>query len=267
MSTQVELGCGLIRAGREWGEGKTPADIPTEEQVFEFLTAAVGLGIRHFDTAPSYGVSEARLGRWLMQGCSLEQYEELTIATKFGEGWQGDAETGHPFVDHSYDGLRRSLDVSMERLGRIDVLQLHKTSPDVLRSQDLKNAWNYADGLGITQFGASISGGDIESAQIVCNDARYSLIHLPYNMQDPQFAEVIALAKVRGMQVVVNRPFGSGAIVQAGDNHEQPTPTRQEAFEFILKQAFDGVVLTGTMSIDHLRQNMADFQAAQQTVL
>jgi len=52
-----------------------------------------------------------------------------------GEHW--DASRGEPYADHSFDALRRSLDASVARLGRIDILQLHKTSPAVLAT----NPW------------------------------------------------------------------------------------------------------------------------------
>ena len=133
-----------------------------------FLEHAVELGIRYFDTAPSYGLSEERLGRFL-RTLPESIRRELTIATKFGEHWNRGA--SQPYVDHSYDALRRSLDQSLAHLGRVDVLQLHKTSPEVLESGDLARAWEYARSLGITRLGASVS--DLESAALAIADPQY----------------------------------------------------------------------------------------------
>jgi hypothetical protein len=75
---------------------------------------------------------------YFLTSLSASERGAVTIATKFGEHW--DPAAGGPFVDHSYDALRRSLHRTLERLGRIDVLQLHKTRPQVLASRDLDRA-------------------------------------------------------------------------------------------------------------------------------
>src|SRR5262249_26892840 len=102
------------------------AEVASESQAMALLEKAYTLGVRYFDTAPSYGVSEQRLGRFL-DGLSPGERGGMRIATKFGEHW--DASRGEPFIDHSFDALQRSLDGSIARLGRVDFLQLHKTTP------------------------------------------------------------------------------------------------------------------------------------------
>lgn len=52
---------------------------------------------------------------------------------------------------------------AVARLARIDVPQLHKTTPRVPGSDELARAWEYAATLGITAIGASV--GDLESAE------------------------------------------------------------------------------------------------------
>ncbi len=104
---------------------------PLESEAIELLEFAFETGIRYFDSAPSYGVAEERLGKFL-RSLDRRQRDQLRIATKFGEHW--DPAQAQPFVDHSFDALCRSLDVSLHHLGHIDILQLHKTTPDVLRS-------------------------------------------------------------------------------------------------------------------------------------
>ena len=78
------------------------------------VRAALDAGINFFDTAESYGESEALLGQALA-GCR----QEAVIATKFSKA--------HP------DAMRASLDASLRRLGTdyIDLWQLHKPDPSV----------------------------------------------------------------------------------------------------------------------------------------
>ena len=80
----VQLGLGLIGIGKPWGH--TPAPVPSEREAIALLESAFDVGIRYFDTAPSYGdgVSERRLGRFLKR-MPAGQRSQVTVATKFGE--------------------------------------------------------------------------------------------------------------------------------------------------------------------------------------
>lgn len=166
-------------------------------------------------------------------------------ATKFGEHWN--AAAGEPYADHSFDALRRSLERSIERMGRIDVLQLHKTTPAALASEGVARAWEFASSLGIRRIGPSVS--EMESARIAIADPRYSVMQMPYNASYPALGPAIDDASARGMWVVVNRPFAMGAM--AGD--------KEAAFRFILERPFTGVILSGTTSREHLRENWDAF--------
>jgi len=245
----VQLGLGLIGIGKPWGVA--PHDIPTAGEARALLEFAYELGIRYFDTAPSYGdgVSEERLGRFL-RSLSTGQRAGVAAATKFGEHWN--AAANEPYADHSYDALRRSLDRSLERLGRVDVLQLHKTTTAALASDDVARAWEYAQSLGIVRIGPSVS--DPASAALAIADRRYSVIQLPYNAANSASSPAIDAAAARGMWIAVNRPFAMGAI--AAD--------KAAAFAFVLARPFTGVVLTGTTSREHLAENAAAFSSCSQ---
>lgn len=251
MKNSIELGCGLIGIGRAWGYVETP--IPSEQEVLDFLNYAFLQSIKYFDTAPSYGSSESRLGSWLKLLPKIDR-ENLIVATKFGEHWS--EEDNKAYTDHSYDALVRSVDQSLERLGQIDVLQLHKTTPEVLRSDDLNKAWDYAQQKGISKLGASVS--DLESGELVCTDDRYSIIQLPYNQLNTTFEPIIREATRKGKTVVINRPFNMGQIVSSDEKSKEQLQTK--ALEFIIAQAFNGYILTGTKSIKHLEENIVAFE-------
>ncbi len=250
MSGPIEFALGLIGIGKPWGY--VLSEVPGDQQVRELLERAYSLGVRYFDTAPSYGVSEARLSAFLAS-LTAAQRRTLRIATKFGEHW--DAEKSEPFVDHSYAALARSLDESLARLGRIDILQLHKTTPDVLRSPALARAWEYARKCGIPVIGASVS--DLESAAIALSEAGYGILQLPYNRAQTTFGEVIEYAAGKDCAVAVNRPFGMGRML-----YENREITKVEAFRFILAKGFRGAILSGTKSPEHLEANWRAFQEA-----
>ena len=106
------------------------------DQASAIVEAAWREGIRYFDTAPLYGhgLSEKRLG------ASLDAFprDEFVLSCKVGrllvpaaEGNRNpNAHDKEPFgvcFDYSYDGARRSLDASLQRLGldRIDIMLCH----------------------------------------------------------------------------------------------------------------------------------------------
>jgi aryl-alcohol dehydrogenase-like predicted oxidoreductase len=247
---RVEFGLGLIGIGKPWGFANP--EVPDERQALTLLERAFALGVRYYDTAPSYGVSEERLGRFLTALTPGER-SQVRIATKFGEHW--DADKAEPFVDHSFDALQRSLDGSMARLGRIDFLQLHKTTPQLLGSSDLARAWAYAATLGITAIGTSVS--DLASAEIAIASAAYGILQFPYNVAQQTFAGVLDRATARGMKIAINRPFGMGRML-----YENRELTKAGALGFILEKRFEGVILSGTKSPDHLEENWRAFGEA-----
>jgi len=103
------------------------------------VDAAWAAGIRYYDTAPHYGLglSERRLGSALADRARAE----MLVSTKVGRLLVPSPETAdvrddegfavpaavHRVWDFSADGVRRSLDASLDRLGldRIDIVYVH----------------------------------------------------------------------------------------------------------------------------------------------
>jgi D-threo-aldose 1-dehydrogenase len=112
----------------------------SEAAAFEALQAAWDAGVRYFDTAPLYGfgLSEQRIGAFLR----TKPRHEFVLSTKVGRrlrprtgagdtggslGAFVDALANDAVFDFSADGVRRSLDESLTRLGldRIDLALIH----------------------------------------------------------------------------------------------------------------------------------------------
>lgn len=108
----------------------------TEEQAQSILELAWTSGFRYFDTAPHYGqgLSERRIGDSLRQ----HRGRDYILSTKAGRllkpaTYAPERHGFHspmPFdihYDYSYDGVMRSFEDSLQRLGlaRIDILLMH----------------------------------------------------------------------------------------------------------------------------------------------
>ena len=110
----------------------------SDEEATNILTTAQVNGFRYFDTAPHYGqgLSERRVGD------ALRGSSDYVLSTKVGRLLRpaGYAAERHGFVspmpfdieyDYSYEGVMRSFEDSLQRLGldRIDILFMHDIGP------------------------------------------------------------------------------------------------------------------------------------------
>jgi len=123
--TRLGLGCASL--GRLEGED-------AQEQATRVVHRALSLGVNLFDTAPLYGAgkSEKRLGKAL-EGVPRDDY---VLASKVGhlvrspeemESIPADQTRRPIYKEYSYDGIMRSFEESLKRLGvdRIDILHIH----------------------------------------------------------------------------------------------------------------------------------------------
>lgn len=100
--------------------GAHGAGITPERQTHALVEAAYRSGVRMFDTAPFYGLAQARLGRALAAlgaGC------EAVVISKAGTVRRG----GRLLKDFTPNGLQAAVERSLNELGRmqIDLLLLH----------------------------------------------------------------------------------------------------------------------------------------------
>ncbi|MFC4044226.1 aldo/keto reductase [Dactylosporangium siamense] len=128
----MRLGLGCAQLGNLYHE-------IDDDRARATVDAAWDAGVRYFDTAPHYGLglSERRLGEALRE----RRRDQYTISTKVGRLLVGDPSyaggmdtegfvvpaTHRRVWDFSRDGIRRSLEASLARLGldRVDVALLH----------------------------------------------------------------------------------------------------------------------------------------------
>lgn len=204
---------------------------PLEEAAAEeTLQAAWDAGIRYFDTAPHYGVglSEERLGRFLA-GKPREQY---VLSTKVGrllvphEGPAGEVQGADGFHgtpardrvrDYSADGVRRSLEESLERLGldRVDLVFVH--DPDAHVAQALTEAYPAlerlrAEGV-VSSIGVGMNQSAVPARFVRESDVDVLLVAGRYTLLDTgAAAELFPLCLERGVDVIGAGAFNSGLL-------------------------------------------------------
>lgn len=145
-----------------FGSSAIADDDVSEAQAQGALTAAWDAGIRYFDTAPLYGLGrgERRLGAALRK----HPRPSFTVSTKVGRLLAPD---GGWCWDFSRDGVRRSLEGSLDRLGldAVDVALLH--DPDDHWDQAIEFAYPALHELRSQGVVRAIGVGMNQSAMLV----------------------------------------------------------------------------------------------------
>ncbi|MET9504220.1 aldo/keto reductase [Streptomyces sp. NPDC006622] len=200
----------------------------TDEAAVAAVDAAWDAGIRVFDTAPHYGLglSERRLGAAL-RGRPRGTY---TVSTKVGrllvpQETDGDdlangfavPATHHRVWDFSADGVLRSLEASLERLGldRVDIVLLH--DPDDHAERALGEAYPALERLRGEGVVGAIGVGMNQTALLARflreTDVDAVLLAGRYTLLEQQgLAEVLPEAAARGRSVLVGGVFNSGLL-------------------------------------------------------
>ncbi|MFF4220229.1 aldo/keto reductase [Streptomyces nondiastaticus] len=205
----------------------------SDEDAAEAVGAAWEAGIRSFDTAPHYGLglSERRLGAAL-RGRPRGQF---TVSTKVGRLLEpvGAASAGDPagefavpathrrLWDFSADGVRRSLDASLERLGldHVDVVHLH--DPDEHEDDALRHAYPALERLRAEGVVKAIGIGMNQSAMparfVRDTDVDVVLLAGRYTLLDQSaLSDLLPEAARRGVPVVAAGVFNSGLLAAPG---------------------------------------------------
>jgi D-threo-aldose 1-dehydrogenase len=195
-------------------------------------------GICYFDTAPEYGsgLSERRLGDFLRHHAR----RDYVLSTKVGDflyarhdvlpeenKWFINTLPFHLKYDYSYDGVMRSFEDSLQRLGlnKIDMILVHDLDPVVHQPQEFKNHFKtYIDG-GYKALHQLRSEGVIDAIGLgvkkweVCEDAMqygtYDCFMLQGNytlLEQPAFDEFMPRCVQQHISILIAGPFASGIL-------------------------------------------------------
>ena len=219
----------------------------SEDDARAAVDAAWNGGIRTFDTAPHYGLglSERRLGAALRH----RPRDEYVISTKVGrllepaasgpDGSVGSDSEGFAiparFVrrfDFSADGVRRSLEASLDRLGldRVDLVLIH--DPDDFGEQAFREAYPALERLRAEGTVRAIGAGMNQTAMltrfVTDTDVDAVLVAGRYTLLDRSAGQdLLPAAQRRGVSVIAGGVFNSGVLAApaAGATYDyQPAP-------------------------------------------
>lgn len=210
-----------------------------DDEAAATLERAWDIGIRYFDTAPlyGYGLSERRVGAALRG----RERDDFVLSTKVGRlirpveaiptdadvdrqalDGQDDAfyaETGavRPVFDYTADGVRRSIEESLERLGldRIDIAFIH--DPDDHWQAAIEDAYPALHRLREEGIVGAIGAGMNQSAMLARfareGDFDVFLLAGRYTLLDQEaLPELLPLCVERGIAIVLGGVMNSGIL-------------------------------------------------------
>ena len=300
-----ELGLGTAPLGETF-------DVIEEDEARALLAAAWDGGVRYLDTSPWYGKGQAehRLGRALYR----RPRDEYVISSKIGRvlrrpskpgpfqrdsDWIGGLEFAHD-MDYSYDGVMRSFEDSLQRLGvnRIDVLLIHDLDTWHFKSEaKVAPYWNQLATSGwralerlrdegvIKGIGAGFNTMGTIPKYLDFFDMDFFLIAMRYTLleQDVLDAEFPACEK-RGVGIVIGGTYNSGILATGAVPHARynyapagpevlarvakmeaackrhRVPLAAAALQFPLGHPIVASVIPGAIARREVEQNIASFE-------
>ncbi|UUU20756.1 aldo/keto reductase [Streptomyces sp. DSM 40750] len=273
------IGLGLAAVGRpgyinlnrdhDLGEIRTVDALRT--RTHELLDAAYAQGIRYFDAARSYGLSEEFLAAWLS---TRQDIDDIVVGSKWGytytADWTTDAEN-HEVKDHSVQTFERQRAETAELLGdRLDLYQIHSVTPDspALTDKELHAKLAEAAAQGVT-IGFSTSGPaqaeTIRTALAVTVDGEplFRTVQSTYNALETSAAPALAEAHDAGLTVIVKEAMANGRLADPYAPDALKSVAEEAghgcdavALALVLRQPWAGVVLSGAATTLQLASNL-----------
>ncbi|MBI2257092.1 MAG: aldo/keto reductase [Proteobacteria bacterium] len=211
----------------------------TEDEAQATMQAAWDAGIRYIDTAPLYGLglSETRINHFL-RGKPRDSYVLSTKVGRLLEVCSPDQRTGigkffdtpsrREVYDYSHDGIMRSIEASLERLGidRIDILFVHDIdifNHKTAAARDAKVTELMKSGYGalvklrdqgvIKAFGAGVN--EWEVCEILARQGDFDIFLLAgrYTLLEQEaLNSFLPLCEQRKIGIVIGGAYNSGIL-------------------------------------------------------
>ncbi len=253
--TVTRFGYGAMQLTGPWVMGP-PAD---HDGALAVLREAVGLGITHIDTADAYG---PHITNQLIREALHPYRDSLHIVTKVGA--TRDQEGGWPPARKPED-LRRAVQENLENLGldTLDVVNLRLGDAQGPQPGSLAEAFEtlvelqqqgLIRHLGVSNATAEQIAEALSIAPIVCVQNMYNLAH----RHDDELIDELA---EQGVAYVPFFPLGGFSPLQSSAltavaTRLDATPM-SVALAWLLRRSPNILLIPGTSSVAHLRENVA----------
>ncbi len=260
--TPLGYGSMGLRGPKTWG-----VRVASDEAADGFLNAVLDAGINFIDTAPDYGLSEERIGRYIGS-----RRGEFYLATKCGCAYTQHAD--HLEIAHVWekDVVERNLETSLRRLRTdyIDVLQFHGGDTDTLQRSGLIDLLISFRDQGLIRFlGVSSSLPELPA---LIDLGVFDTFQIPYSCLAPEHHDLMTRAAETGAGIIIR-----GGVAQGGPDAEIQRPALNDAWQrakldevlpadmtraelilrFTLSHPHCHTAIVGTVNAAHLAENVS----------
>ena len=239
-----------------------------EKDAIEMVRYAVDHGVNYLDTAYIYKDSEVITGKALQDG-----YRDKTfLATK------------NPIWDVTcHEDFEKYLDIELKRLGtdHIDMYLLHNLFPENWSKVQKYDGLPFLDKMvqkgKILHKGFSIHG-TLDSFKEIIGTYDWEMAQIQLNILD-EHQEVgvkgLQYAAQKGLAVVIMEPLRGGSILSNApgevetliSRHPDKRPLVEWCFRWLYNMPEVSLVLSGTSSMDQLKENLRIFEQAEPQVM
>lgn len=280
----TEIGLGLAALGRpEYINVRSQLDPDKSVEAYRsnalrVMDFAYENGIRHFDTAASYGKGEQFLRDWNTKNA----YNDVKLSSKWGYSYVANWEIGfngqHEIKEHSLAKLQEQWLEAQKLLPALDTYQIHSATFEsgVLENSDVLQALHLIKETTGIKIGLSVSGANqsevLEAAfNIKVNDnSLFDSFQVTFNILEQSTYKVLQKILQHNKNVIIKEGLANGRLIE-NINYEHYKSLYKRlnelsekygvgvdaiALRFIMDYLKPQLVLSGASSIRQLNENM-----------
>ena len=227
-NSKTQIGLGLAALGRpEYINIRTDNSIDKSEEAFKkntfsVLNEAYKLGVRYFDTAPSYGKGEAFLQEWN----DVNNHSDVVLGTKWGytyvANWELGFEGKHEVKEHSLKKLVEQWQVSKQMLPKLKYYQVHSETFEsgILENETVLNQLYQIKKdtglhIGITTSGSNQKEVIVAALKVsVENELLFDSFQVTYNIFEQSTFSILKAILKQGKKVIIKEALANGRVFQ-----------------------------------------------------
>lgn len=242
-----------------------------QTHALQLLDTAYQLGIRHFDSAPGYGIAEEILLDWVRK----RNYSDIGISTKWGYIYTANFEKNpeqHEVKEHSLQVLKQQWTYSKQLLPHLNMYQIHSATLDsgVLENTDVLEELTAIKNTFHIQIGLTTSGVQqnevIKKALALTFGGKpiFTVFQVTYNVFEQSIGEVIELLHAANATIIIKESLANGRVLrgQANDTLFKALAAKYNvgkdaiAIRFCMDTLRPAFVLSGAATVKQLEQNL-----------
>ncbi|MEM7550174.1 MAG: aldo/keto reductase [Bacteroidota bacterium] len=268
---------GYITLNRNQDLGNSRDVKSMQKATFKVLDSAWMHGIRYFDVARSYGLSEKFLAEWLEH--KNIKADELVVGSKWGyvynANWEVSADK-HEIKYHTLENYKRQKEESFGILrDYLKLYQIHSATLEsgVLEDPEIINALAQLKSEGV-KIGLSLSGPNQSKTLIralevkIDNVLLFDTVQATWNILETSVGHALSQAKSEGLGVIIKEALANGRLFHINElskdksavvsNAISQLNTTADAFAMAcaLQEPFSDVVLSGAATVKQLESNI-----------